>query len=99
MEFQKVWKNLLLDNISFKFDSNEIIALIGSNGVGKSTLGKICSGLQKETTGEICLEDKPIKRKQRLEKIWYIPQDLDSQLFGEDLVDELVTGLKDKEKV
>lgn len=95
---KKYGKNLLLNNISFKFDSNEIIALIGSNGVGKSTLGKICSGLQKETTGEICLEDKPIKRKRRLEKIWYIPQDLDSQLFGEDLVDELVTGLKDREK-
>ena len=95
---KKYGKNLLLNNISFKFDSNEIIALIGSNGVGKSTLGKICSGIQKETTGEICLEDKPIKRKRRLEKIWYIPQDLDSQLFGEDLVDELVTGLKDKEK-
>lgn len=95
---KKYVKNLLLNNISFKFDSNEIIALIGSNGVGKSTLGKICSGIQKETTGEICLEDKPIKRKRRLEKIWYIPQDLDSQLFGEDLVDELVTGLKDKEK-
>jgi len=95
---KKYGKNLLLNNISFKFDSNEIIALIGSNGVGKRTLGKICSGIKKETTGEICLEDKPIKRKRRLEKIWYIPQDLDSQLFGEDLVDELVTGLKDKEK-
>lgn len=95
---KKYGKNLLLNNISFKFDSNEIIALIGSNGVGKSTLGKICSGLQKETSGEIFLEDKPIKRKSRLDKIWYIPQDLDSQLFGEDLVDELVTGLKDKEK-
>lgn len=95
---KKYGKNMLLNNISFKFDSNEIIALIGSNGVGKSTLGKICSGLQKETSGEIFLEDKPIKRKSRLDKIWYIPQDLDSQLFGEDLVDELVTGLKDKEK-
>lgn len=95
---KKYGKNLLLSNINFKFDSNEIIALIGPNGVGKSTLGKICSGLQQETTGKILLEDKEIKRKRRLEKIWYIPQDLDSQLFGEDLVDELVTGLKDKEK-
>ena len=29
---KKYGKTLLLDNISFKFDSNEIIALIGSNG-------------------------------------------------------------------
>lgn len=95
---KKYGKNLLLNNISFKFDNNEIIAIIGPNGVGKSTLGKICSGLQKETAGEIFLDGKIIKRKDRPDKIWYIPQDLDSQLFGEDLVDELVTGLKDEEK-
>lgn len=31
-------------------------------------------------------------------KVWYIPQDLDSQLFGEDLVDELTTGAPTDEK-
>lgn len=31
-------------------------------------------------------------------KVWYIPQDLDSQLFGEDLLDELTTGVPKDEK-
>lgn len=31
-------------------------------------------------------------------KVWYIPQDLDSQLFGEDLLDELTTGAPKDEK-
>lgn len=35
---------------------------------------------------------KKCKPKERLGKVWYIPQDLDSQLFGEDLLDELTTG-------
>lgn len=94
---KKYSNNILLDNISFKYDSNEIIALIGANGVGKSTLGKICSGLSKESQGSILLDDKVLKRKNRVSKVWYIPQDLDSQLFGEDLVDEIITGMKNRE--
>ena len=37
-------------------------------------------------------ETKHCRPKDRLGKVWYIPQDLDSQLFGEDLLDELTTG-------
>ncbi len=94
---QSYGKKLLLDDISFKYDKNEIIALTGVNAVGKSTLGKICAGLQKESKGEILLNDHVLNKRKRLGEVWYIPQDLDSQLFGEDLVDELVTGMKDRE--
>ncbi len=90
-------KKLLLDDISFTYDQNEIIALTGVNAVGKSTLGKICAGLQKESKGEVLLNDIQLNKKKRLGKIWYIPQDLDSQLFGEDLIDELLTGMQDRE--
>ncbi len=96
--FKKYRSHTVLDNISFKFDDDEIIALIGFNGVGKSVLGKICAGLQKETKGEVILNDRSLRKKERLAKIWYIPQDLDSQLFGEDLVDELVTGIAKREE-
>ncbi len=71
---------------------------MGDNGVGKSTIGKICAGLQKESGGEISLNGASLKKKDRINKIWYIPQDLDSQLFGEDLIDEMVTGLKNRDK-
>ncbi len=90
-------KKLLLDDITFKYDKNEIIALTGVNAVGKSTLGKIFAGLQKESKGQVLLNDKSLNKKDRLGEIWYIPQDLDSQLFGEDLVDELITGMKDRD--
>ncbi len=94
---KKFGKRILLENISFEYNDNEIIALVGSNGVGKSVLGKVCAGLVKENKGRIILNDEILKKKNRIAKVWYIPQDLDSQLFGEDLVDELITGIKNSD--
>lgn len=88
-------KKTLLNDICFKYNKNEIIALVGQNGVGKSTLGKMLAGLIKETSGKVLLDQRKKSCKKRIGDIWYIPQDLDSQLFGESLVDELTTGLDD----
>ena len=89
----------ILHNINFSFYAQEIIALIGNNGAGKSTFGKILAGVAKETSGNVMLREKILKAKKRRGYIWYIPQDLDSQLFGESLLDELLTGLKPEESL
>lgn len=80
------------ENIHFQCHKGEVIAVIGPNGTGKSTLGRMLAGLLKENSGEVILYGKLCRHKERLGKVWYIPQDLDSQLFGEDLLDELLTG-------
>lgn len=102
-EMKNISKNIgkkeILKDINFSFDTNEIIALIGKNGTGKSTLGKIIAGVLKESNGSIILSGKRLKAKERIGRVWYIPQDLDSQLFGEDLLDELVTGLNINENL
>ncbi|WP_050607301.1 ABC transporter ATP-binding protein [Clostridium niameyense] len=89
----------ILQNISVKCKRGEVIALIGGNGTGKSTLGKILAGLLKESSGNILVNGEKLRFKKRLSKIWYIPQDLDSQLFGEDLIDELLTGVRNKKEL
>lgn len=92
---KKIGEKEILKDVSFRFKANEIIALVGKNGTGKSTLGKIAAGLMKESSGKIIVGEKSLKPKHRIKNIWYIPQDLDSQLFGENLIDELITGLKE----
>ncbi|MGG7163377.1 ABC transporter ATP-binding protein [Clostridium ihumii] len=92
-------KKYILKDINLDFHSNEIIGLVGKNGTGKSTLGKIIAGVMKESCGNILLNKEKLKPKKRFESIWYIPQDLDTQLFGEDLIDELTTGLKVDEEL
>ena len=80
--------------MGFQCKKGEIIAVVGPNAAGKSTLGKILSGLVKENSGTISYMGKRLKPSGRRGLIWYIMQDLDSQLFGEDLMDELLTGQK-----
>jgi energy-coupling factor transport system ATP-binding protein len=86
--------HIVAKDIAFSCKPGEIIAIVGRNAAGKSTLGKMLAGLLREDSGDIRHNGKKLKSSQRRGLVWYIMQDLDSQLFGEDLVDELITGQK-----
>lgn len=45
--------NNVLTNVSFDIKSNERVALIGSNGCGKTTLLKIINGMEQQDSGNI----------------------------------------------
>jgi len=53
-------KTVIAQNINLKFESGKLIALIGANGIGKSTLLRTLTGIQKPLSGEIELNQKPI---------------------------------------
>ena len=89
---------VVAEHLDFVCHRGEIVGIIGPNGTGKSTFGRIFAGLLKENSGEVFLFGHKTRPRERMGKVWYIPQDLDSQLFGEDLVDELTTGAPTDEK-
>ncbi|UTN02964.1 ATP-binding cassette domain-containing protein [Flavobacterium bizetiae] len=60
--------DLLFDTISFTVNNQEKIALIGNNGVGKSTLLKIIAGELQPSAGDLRISSDP----------YYIPQ-----IFGQ----------------
>ena len=45
--------NNILDNLNFEVKDGEIIAIVGQNGSGKSTIGKLISGIIKLKHGNI----------------------------------------------
>lgn len=70
-------KHKVFDNVSLQLEQGKIYGLLGENGVGKSTLFKILSGLLRLHGGEctVCSE-VPYKRTPSfLREIYYIPED------------------------
>ena len=53
-DVQVIWE------VSFEVKQGEIVALIGANGAGKSTILKAISGILRPQKGEILFEGKPI---------------------------------------
>lgn len=51
---------LALDDVSFTVERGECHALMGENGAGKSTFGKILAGVYNADSGELRLEGDPI---------------------------------------
>jgi putative hydroxymethylpyrimidine transport system ATP-binding protein len=55
-------KHTIFENLTFETSGGEFIALLGSSGVGKSSLLKIIAGLAKPTAGRVVGTDgQPIK--------------------------------------
>ena len=50
-----------LNNVTFKLPRNEVVALLGDNGAGKSTRIKILSGAISSTSGQIFLDGEKIE--------------------------------------
>ncbi len=64
--------NEVVSDVSFSFDSGNIIGIIGPNGAGKSTLMKAMLGLIPKDKGEINFNGNAIKTVRK--NIAYIPQ-------------------------
>jgi iron complex transport system ATP-binding protein len=53
--------NVIFPDISFSAGEGEMIALLGVNGIGKSTLLRTISGLQKGVSGGMLIGGKPLE--------------------------------------
>lgn len=62
----------VLDRISFKLNRGEITALLGVNGVGKSTTLKIIMGLIKQDSGSVLVDGKQLTYR-NLDKLAFVP--------------------------
>ena len=72
-------KRQILDNISFNINKGEILGMLGPNGVGKSTIFNLITGLLKPDYGTIHFDNinatnYPIYLRTTKFKIGYVPQ-------------------------
>ena len=70
---------LILDNINFKINETEIFGMLGPNGVGKSTIFNLITGLIQPKNGKIKIygeevNDYPVYLRTKKFKVGYVPQ-------------------------
>jgi len=70
---------LILDNISFKINEGQIFGMLGPNGVGKSTIFNLITGLINPNHGKIKITGEdvtqyPVYLRTKKFKVGYVPQ-------------------------
>ena len=56
----KKQQNIIASGINLSLQTGQLIALIGENGIGKSTLLRTITGIQQPISGTVLLDNKPI---------------------------------------
>jgi urea transport system ATP-binding protein len=94
LEVQNLWAGYgsgdILQGVAFQIAHGEIVAMIGRNGVGKSTLMKTIIGILSASQGAISLKGEGITSLAAHERAWrgigYVPQG--REIFPELTVEE-----------
>lgn len=86
-----------VEQLSFHIHKGEFVALIGSNGAGKSTISRLSNGLLKPDSGTVYLDGTPttaIRTSQIARKVGFLFQNPDRQICQNTVREELAFGLR-----
>lgn len=85
----------VIGDVSFTAEKGELLAVLGPNGVGKSTLFRCLLGFLKPVGGEILVDGKELgaySQRELAKKIAYIPQS-HSPAFDHTVLDSVLMGM------
>ena len=89
----------VLNNVSLDVKRGEMLAIVGTNGAGKTTFSKVVCGFEKNNTGSITFDgqdflDKSIK--ERADHIGYVLQNPNQMISQTMIYDEVAFGLRNR---
>ena len=91
-KFNGVDNKLLFKNIFFEM--GKIYGIVGTNGLGKSTLLRCLIGCERKSKDEIYLDGKRLSKTDRLKISSLVMQDVNHQLFTDSVINEVSLGTK-----
>lgn len=85
-------KSRVAENINLSFGAGQLITIVGANGIGKSTLLRTLTGIQKPIYGKVLLMSKEINAYSTMERAQHLSVVLTEKLPSSHLtVQELIT--------
>ncbi len=92
-------KKTVLDNISLDIYKGEMLAIVGTNGAGKTTFSKVVCGFEKPASGSITFGGQdflPKSIKERADHVGYVLQNPNQMISQVMIYDEVAFGLRNR---
>ena len=86
-----------LKDINISIDEGELLAIVGTNGAGKSTFSKVVCGFEKQQLGTLEFQGQDMKKysiKERADRIGYVMQNPNQMISKPMIFDEVAFGLR-----
>lgn len=88
--------NWILKQVNLEIDNGSCTFVVGPNGGGKTTLGKLMAGILKPTCGDVYLDQDNTKNLELYQvgtKVGYLFQEPERQIFAATVRDELAFAM------
>lgn len=87
----------ILQDVTFTVNDGDFVALVGTNGAGKSTTVRLMNGLIKPESGEVLIDGVPttsLKTSELARRVGFLFQNPDNQICNNTVRDELLFGFR-----
>ncbi|MDP8023832.1 MAG: energy-coupling factor ABC transporter ATP-binding protein [Conexivisphaerales archaeon] len=90
-------KGYAVEGISLEINEGQLVAFVGHNGSGKTTIAKLMAGIIKPVKGSVFIDEmdtKNTKHSNIVKKVGMVFQNPDYQLFESTVLEEVMFALK-----
>ena len=83
-------KTKIFRDINFSAPAGQITAITGHNGIGKTSLALVLSGLWKEESGQVVVDGRELSARERRKQTWFSSNDTGTQFFTNSVSEEVL---------
>ncbi|MCR4993104.1 MAG: ABC transporter ATP-binding protein [Lachnospiraceae bacterium] len=98
MKFSYKHESPVFDIPRMEIPVGETVAVIGANGIGKSTFLRCLCGMEKRCRATLKVGDEVWKNKKRRQSIYMVMQDVNHQLFTDSVLEEVMISQENPDR-
>ncbi|MCR4789388.1 MAG: ABC transporter ATP-binding protein [Lachnospiraceae bacterium] len=98
MKFAYKGEKPVFDIPKMEIPAGEIVAIVGTNGAGKSTFLRCLCGMERSCKATLDVNGNVWKNKKRRQSIYMVMQDVNHQLFTDSVLEEVMISQEKEDK-